>query len=397
MSAHAELITPEQARATIVAALRPTVVERRTLLTATGHVLAEPVVAPSDVPAFDNSAMDGFAFAMSSGPLNIVGESAAGAPYTSRVEAGCAVRIMTGAALPDGCDTVAMREVCSVDGAQLNVDWTAVRRGDHIRRRGAFMQAGGRVLDVGTVLTPSDIGLLASFGRTSALVRAAPRVAIVTSGTELVEPGSLSGGLGGGQIYNSNAYMLHALLAAYGAQPTMLPTVPDDLAAVRAVLQEAASAADLVITVGGVSVGEYDFVREALLADAAPMRFWRVRVKPGKPLAFGMLGATGVLGLPGNPVSAFVAFHLFVRPALAALCGAAFVDRTVVVPCRGDLDSTAARTEYIPGYLEDGEFVANRDRSSGNVLLMRGCDALAVVDEGVATVASGSAVSLVLL
>lgn len=406
MSEMNQFVSVAEARATILGALTPLGAQRLTLTHASGRRLFESVAAPADSPAFDNSAMDGFAFRFSDAghELRVVGESAAGVPFVGEVQAGEATRIMTGAMMPAGCDTVAMREICTVDGDTLTIDWTAVDgASQHVRRRGSYMRAGERVLTPAALLRPADIGLLASFGRTVVSVFRQPRVGIITTGSELVEPDCT---LGPGQIFNSNAYMLEALVHASGAAALVAPVVPDDEDATRSAFRDLGAKVDLLLTVGGVSVGDYDYVRQILDEETAGMAFWKVRMKPGKPLAFGMLRPHGVpvIGLPGNPVSSFVGYHQFVRPALDVLQGAAPSDcgpRTLRLRTTAAITSTPHRQEYVIGHIDassgEASFTPHVGPSSGNLVSMHRCDAFGVVDEGVSAVAAGDWVEVEIL
>lgn len=399
-----QLLSVEEARAAILTGVNPLGSQRCLLTEARGRYLAEAVESPLDAPAFDNSAMDGFAFcAADRGELlRLVGESAAGRPFQGEVARGQAVRIMTGAPMPSGADTVAMREICRVSGDELEVDWDSVRQaGDHVRRRGEYMRAHEIVLERGALLGPGEVALLASFGRTVVHAVRAPRVGILTTGTELVEPDRPRGA---GQIYNSNAYMLEALVDEAGAVPHVAPTCADELEATRDALRQLARACDLVLTVGGVSVGDYDFVRQVLDEETGGMAFWKVRMKPGKPLAFGVFpGGVPVIGLPGNPVSSFVGFHQFVRPALHVMRGGSAEDaalRRLRLPTDSALSSPAGRREYVLGHIDPRPqpvFVPHPDPASANVLTMRACDALAIVEEGVGRVAAGDIVDVEIL
>lgn len=390
-----QFISVEEARAAILDALTTLGAERVLLNDAPGRYVAEVVIGPFDSPAFDNSAMDGFAFQHTSAArMKLVGESAAGVPFAGEVRPGEAVRIMTGAAVPAGCDTVAMREACEVDADHVTVSLEEVEAGSHIRKQGTFMKAGEPVIEAGTLLRPADVGLLASFGRTVVSVTRAARVGILTTGTELVEPDREPGP---GQIYNSNAYMLEALVREAGGVPFVAPIVVDDEEATRRAILDLAASSDLVITVGGVSVGDYDYVQQILEEQSGGMAFWKVRMKPGKPLAFGTLRSskTPVIGLPGNPVSSFVGFHQFVRPALRLLHGGSGSGlRAMRLPATSEIRSTPRRREYVLGHLVDRDgvtwFEPHRNLSSGNVLSMHGCDALGVVEEGVEYVERGA-------
>ena len=380
-------ITVDDARATIVQAMRPLGAERVTLRDAAGRRLAAPIIAPSDSPAFTNSAMDGFAFRHAGATkMTVVGVSAAGAPFVGTVEPGQAIRIMTGAPVPHGCDTVAMREHCEVDGDELTVaNVLELPVGANVRKQGEYARAGEPAIPRGTLLGPAELGLAAGMGRAVVEVVRSPRVAILATGTELVEPDQVPGD---GQIYNSNSYMLEALVRDSGGAPTVSPSLRDDLDATRTAILDLAATADLVITVGGVSAGDYDFVRDVLQTEGDGMEFWKVKMKPGKPLAFGRIGArrVPVIGLPGNPISSFVGFQQFVRPALAVLQGAnaasAVAPRLRIATTQA-IRSTPYRREFVVGHIStDGEarFVPHDKRSSGNTLALLGCHAFAVFD-----------------
>lgn len=399
-------ITVEDARDRILSRLRTVGAERVTLTDAAGRYIAESIVAPWDSPAFDNSAMDGFAFRWSDRDeiLTVIGESAAGHPFDGSVGPGEAVRIMTGAAVPDGADSVAMREICQEKDGKLSVTEEPSRgEGANIRLQGEYMAAGEPVLRKRDRLGGAEIGLLAMFGRTVVYVSRRPRVAIVTTGSELVEPDREPGP---GQIINSNAYMIESLVRDAGGEPTVLPIVPDDEDATREAIGSLDATVDLVLTIGGVSVGDYDFVRDVLDETTGGMAFWKVRMKPGKPLAFGQLSKneTPVIGLPGNPVSSFVGFHQFVRPALQVLQGAAADEtplRRVRAKTSTPIRSTPRRRQYVLGALEQGggesHFVPHASQSSGNVLTTCRTSAFGIVEEGVDRIEAGAALDVQIL
>lgn len=315
------LLSVEEARAAILAAARPAVAAPQWVgcELALGRVLAEDIRAPIDVPPHENSAMDGYALrAKDLGEdrrLRISQRIAAGEPPRP-LEPGTAGRIFTGAPLPPGADTVVMQEDCAVEG-----DWLQIRerprRGSHIRPQGNDIPRGTLVLPAGTRLDPRHLGLLASLGLARVAVRPLSRIALLTTGTELAAPGTP---LAPGQIYNSNGPLLTALLQGQGCEVDNRGMVLDSSDATRTALSEAAKDADLVITTGGVSVGEEDHVKGAV-ESLGSLDLWRVRMKPGKPLAFGRLGEAHFLGLPGNPVSAYVTALLFVLPLLRQLQG----------------------------------------------------------------------------
>ncbi|QUV80770.1 molybdopterin molybdotransferase MoeA [Chloracidobacterium sp. D] len=315
-----------EAQALSLAWIAPVGVERVSLFEAVGRILAETVHAPHDLPPFDNSAMDGYAVvaadtagASEASPvrLEVSEQVTAGQLPQQAMSSGQAVRIMTGAPLPEGASGVVIQEQVRREGSTI---WLTrpVKEGDHIRRRGEDIRAGQAVMSAGECLTAAHIGVLAAFHRAFVTVRRRPVVAIVATGDELIEVDEPPAT---GKIVNSNAYALAALVRAAGAQPLVLPLVRDNVAQVEAAFAEAAATADVVVSSGGVSVGEHDLVKPALERLGLEARFWRVWMKPGKPLLFGRLRGRPCFGLPGNPVSGMVCFHLFVRPALGKMLG----------------------------------------------------------------------------
>ncbi len=349
-----------------------TSIKRIPLAAAAGRVLAEPLTSPIDVPGFDNSAMDGYALntrdlaRVRTSGLEISQRIAAG-DTGSLLEPGCCARIFTGAPVPDGANCVAIQEVCRVEHDRLFLDQD-LHEQENIRPRGNDIAAGDVILEPGAVLRAAQLGLAASVGIASVNIYRKLRVAIFSTGDELVDPGQP---LMPGQIYNSNRYLLRALLAAQGCKVIDLGTVPDSLDETRRTLLKAAEKADLVITSGGVSVGEEDHVRAALEA-TGKLTLWRIRMKPGKPLAFGRVLNTPFIGLPGNPVSVFVTFLLFARPYLHILQG-----RTPGEPLSYPVRSafgyrTGPRREYVRVRLAratDGDVVAEAFARQGSDVL----------------------------
>lgn len=284
---------------------------------ALGRVLAGDVVSPIAVPGEDNSAMDGYALRAADAGLRLpISQRIAAGATGSELAPGSAARIFTGAPVPPGADAVAMQEDCELIGGELSVR-VELRPGQNIRPRGQDIVEGSTVLRRGRRLRPQDLGLLASVGCSEVSVFRPLRVAVLSTGDELVEPGTA--GLAPGQLYNSNRYTLVALLRSLGMETLDGGIVPDDPAATAAALQRAA-AADVVITSGGVSVGEEDHVK-AQVEKLGELGLWRLAIKPGKPLAFGAIGRTPFIGLPGNPTSVYVTFQLVARPFLQKMQG----------------------------------------------------------------------------
>lgn len=320
-SAASALMPVEQALAQLLDEARPRLAsETVTLAQAVGRVLLEDIVAACDVPPWHNSAMDGYAVDSRSlrtdTPLVISQRIPAGVAPAALAPA-TAARIFTGAPMPAGADAVVMQENCRVQGERVLVT-TPVVSGENVRRQGADVALGSTVLQAGHRLRPQDIGVLAATGHATVRVGRLPRVVLMTTGDELVEPGQP---LLPGQIYNSNVYTLAALLRVLGIEPIDAGRVPDTLEKTEAALRQAAQQADCIITSGGVSAGEEDHVRTALQR-CGELAIWKLALKPGKPFAFGRIDDSLLFGLPGNPVSAFVTFLLLVRPALLAMMGA---------------------------------------------------------------------------
>jgi molybdopterin molybdotransferase len=395
-----DLISIAEARERVLAAARPLPAEDVPLDAALGRVLAEDARAEGDLPPFDSSAMDGYAVvAGPEGELPVVGESRAGSPASRPLAQGEAMRISTGAAVPEGADAVVPVERVQVeDDGRVRVP--ATQPGDHIRRAGEDARAGQAVIAAGTELDPAGVAVLAALGNASVRCGAAPRVAVLVTGDELVEPGEP---LGPGQIRDSNAYALAAQAVRAGASVVAKRVVRDDRAATEAAFGAALSESDVVIGSGGVSVGPHDHVKPALAALGVEERFWGVRLKPGKPTWFGTApDGTLVFGLPGNPVSAMITFHLFARPALRALSGA---DPTAATRASAVLDvavpRSPSREQVIRCRLraaDDGWHVSPTKEQGSHVLTsMLGAGAYALVPAGEGEVAAGERVDVELV
>ncbi len=370
------LLPVAEARRRIVDSVSPvTGRERLALRDGLGRVLAEAIVSPLQVPAFDNSAMDGYALraadlalAATDG-LALAGRALAGAPHEGAVGPGQCVRIMTGAVLPAGADTVVMQEQAEVL-AEGRIRLTGEHRaGENVRRAGEDVERGQTVLESGRRLTPADIAVIASLGIAEVQVHRRPRVAFFSTGDELCAPGQP---LQPGQIYDSNRYALSGMLRRAGVECLDLGVVPDRREAVEQAFRDAATMADAVITSGGVSVGEADFVKETL-ERLGQVDFWRIRMKPGKPLAFGRVGDALFFGLPGNPVSTMVTFYQFVQPALQALAGAPPTPPLRLrLPTRVPLRNRSGRTDFQRGRLchdDQGRPCVTMDRQQGSHIL----------------------------
>lgn len=319
--------------------------------TALGCVLAEDFISPVNVPPADNSAMDGYAVyasdTQSDVPLNVVAEQFAGMPRSEQnQEKGTATRIMTGALIPPGADCVVMQENTLRDGSTLTITKPAIA-GENIRRTGADIEMGTTVISKGTMLTPSHLVLLHSMGTSHIAVIRPLRVGILATGDELVEPGE---SLSSGQIYESNRIGTRALLAQLPVTITDYGIVQDDKAVLTNILTKASNEQDVIISSGGVSVGDADFVKE-LVAQLGEIDFWKVAIKPGKPFAFGKLGSAVFCGLPGNAVSAFVTAQQLVLPVIHQLCGVAYQHKaktlslTATLQC--DIKRRKGRQEFL--------------------------------------------------
>ncbi|MET8676974.1 gephyrin-like molybdotransferase Glp [Streptomyces sp. NPDC004647] len=401
------------------------------LLDAQGCVLVEDVTVPAALPPFDNSSMDGYAVRTAdvSGAseeypavLTVIGDVAAGSGELPTVGPGEAARIMTGAPLPPGAEAVVPVEWTDggtgggpVSGMRAAADapegatgevrvHRAAPAGAHIRARGSDVAAGELALAAGTVLGPPQIGLLAAIGRGTVTVRPRPRVVVMSTGSELVQPGEA---LGRGRIYDSNSFALTAAARDVGAIAYRVGAVADDARTLRATIEDQLIRADILVTTGGVSVGAYDVVKEALsqfepAADgSSAVDFRRLAMQPGKPQGFGSIGPerTPVLALPGNPVSSYVSFELFVRPAIRALMGLDPVSRETVraVCAEGVSSSPKGKRQFLRGRYADGAVTPVGGAGSHLVRALAHANALIVVGEDTTSVDAGARVDVILL
>ena len=393
----------EQARAQILAALpTPPVTRLQPLRDALGAVLAEDVIATLDVPAHTNSAMDGYALHGAdldkdgAARLQVIGRALAGVPFSGTVAAGSCVQVMTGAVMPAGTDTVVMQEECtrSDDRVQINA---GQRPGQNVRQAGEDMARGSAVLQAGVRLQSAHIGVLASLGLAEVRVHRPLRVAILATGDELR---SIGQPLADGQIYDSNRYTLFSMLTRLGLDILDLGVIEDSPAALRAAFTSAAQEADVVLTTGGVSVGEADFVR-TLLEELGQVQFWKIAMKPGRPFACGRLQDALFFGLPGNPVAAMVTFYQLVQPALLRLGGETRPPpaTSFQVPCDSRLRKLPGRTEYVRAVLqadEQGQLrVRSLDRQGSGVLTsMANSNCFVILPHAAGPVAPGDLVTV---
>lgn len=381
-----------------VSALRR--VEQVAVTSAIGRVVAEDVRAPVSLPPFPASAMDGYALRAADAqghaphPFICVGVSSAGHPFTGEVPPGHCVRIFTGATVPPGLDAVVIQEDCEVSERSVRVN-ELIRAGDNIRDVGQDVSAGTVIAQQGDVIGPFEIAWFTACGLTSIPVQMRPKVALLSTGDELIEPGQP---LALGQIYDSNRAALKALLQDLPIELIDLGVIPDNAAATAAALDQAATTAELIMTTGGVSVGDADHVKAAV-EERGELLLWRLNLKPGKPLAFGRIGQTHFLGLPGNPVSTIVTALLLARPLLLHLAGAAPVPvLRIKAALGGTIRHRPGREEYQRGTLiADGENVrvtVTGDQSSNRLASFRSANCLIRVPANAADLQDGSLVEV---
>ena len=378
------------------------------LLDAHGCILSEPVAADIDLPMFDNSSVDGYAVrladvarASGSSPvqLPVVGDIAAGSRPTYTVQPGMSVRIMTGAPVPPGAEAVVPLEWTDRGLASVTIN-QAPEPGANVRRRGEDVTTGQVVLEAGTRLGPGQLGLLAAVGRDRVLVRPRPRVVVISTGSELVEPGARTEP---GQIHESNSYILTTAAREAGALAFRVGIVPDDDRSLMNAIEDQLIRADLVLTSGGVSVGAYDVVKE-VLSRLGTVTFDTVAMQPGKPQGFGTIGPdrTPIITLPGNPVSSYVSFEVFVRPVIRRMLGVEPLHRPVVrAVCQQAFSSPAGKRQYARAWLDvaDGRYVVRPVGGAGSHLVgdLAHANALVVVPEAVTEVPAGGTVEVMVL
>lgn len=373
-----------RARELILSLVAPVAGNERTFIRQSlNRVLAEDVIAPVNVPAHDNSAMDGYAIrysdlaATGDTRLRVAGTAFAGKPFEGKLVSGDAVRIMTGAIVPQGLDTIVIQEIARAEGDHVVIP-PGQRIGQNFRHAGEDLQAGQPALKAGKLLRPAEVGLLASLGQVEINLKRRLRVAMFSTGDEL---GSLGNPLEPGQVYDSNRYTLWGMLQRLGCDTLDMGVVKDDPAALETALLQAADSCDAIITSGGVSVGEADFIRE-LMERLGDVAFWKIAMKPGRPMAFGKIGGADksawLFGLPGNPVAVMVTFYQFVRPALLKMMGTEpTTPPTFRVTCSASLKKAPGRVEFVRGmlYQNDGVWLVQPTGAQGSGILRSMSDA----------------------
>lgn len=395
-------LTPlDQALEQLLANLKPvTETETISLDQALGRVIAQPVTSQLNVPPADNSAMDGYALRSADGhegvQLTLIGKSFAGHPFDGDVDPGECVRIMTGAQIPAGADSVIMQEQVSLDD-QNNALITlqrAVSAGSHVRTAGEDIATGQTVFEPGRKLRAADLGLLASLGISDISVKRRLRVAVLSTGDELKKPGEA---LGPGQFYESNGYTISAVLEKLNTEITNFGILADDLETLRSAFRQADEVADVVITSGGVSVGEADFVKD-VLDELGEIAFWKLAIKPGKPFAFGFLPNSVFIGLPGNPVSALVTMHQLAVPMLTKISGQDAVKPLRIAAKAGcSIKKAPGRTDFQRGVYQTDEqgnmtVVTTGSQGSGMLTSMNMANCYIILEQQRGTVEVGETV-----
>ncbi|HUG74857.1 MAG TPA: gephyrin-like molybdotransferase Glp [Acidimicrobiia bacterium] len=389
-----------EAQREVLAAMVPLGSETVPLSEALGRVLAEDVAAPHAVPPFANSGVDGFAVRSSdlvAGPVTllVVDDVPAGRVASRAVAEGTAIRVMTGAPIPEGADSVVMVEDTTVDGDRVRIE-RAVPVGAHVRPRGGDVAEGTTVFSTGDRLSAAHLGVLASLGVTEPRVAVRPTVTVLSTGDEVVDPATTT--LTPGAIRDANGPMLVGLLEQLGTDVIGPVLVSDDPVALRAMIVEAAASSDAIVTTGGVSVGDHDLVK-VVLGELGSVDLWRVAMQPAKPFAFGVIDGVPLFGLPGNPVSAFVAYEQFVRPALLRRMGATRLFRPQSqVECGEALTTDPSKTVFLRMRLvegDDGPKVVGAGTQVSNVLsAMAAADVFGVIPVGVGDVAEGAMITV---
>ena len=395
------MLSFQQARQTILDHITPLGVERVGLLDASNRIVAEDIIAPWHLPVWDNSAMDGFAVRQSDCSdgctLTISGYIPAGGYSTDPVQPGTAVRIMTGAPIPPGADAVVPFEETREEGDQVTIRGT-VKVGDHIRVKGEDISQGENILTAGSLLRPAEIGLLATFNKVVVPVYRRPRVAILATGDELVEPGTPPSSH---QIVNCNSFAVAAALREIGAEPILLGIARDNRESHLQKIKEGLKT-DVLITSAGVSAGDRDLVRDTLDELGVKSVFWKIDIKPGRPTAFAMCGDKPVFSLPGNPVSTMITFEEFAKPALLKMMGHRRVlHPTVRATLKDHVKKKSGRTQFMRVFVttQNGQYTASTsgDQNTGILKTMIRANGLAILPAAPDQIAAGTQVDVQLI
>lgn len=370
--------------------------ETITIRESLGRVLSKDIISPCNVPNHHNSAMDGFAYKFEDAnkPLKIIGTAFAGRPYASNIQSGECIKIMTGAVIPAGADTVVMQERTTTIDNILTIT-EIPQKGANIRLAGEDLSLGQTVLAKGHLMRPADLGLIASLGQCEVEAYRKLKVAFFSTGDELVGVGQP---LEEGQIYDSNRYTLYGMLTRLGVEVDDLGAIPDQIDLLESTLVDAASNHDVVITSGGVSVGEADHMK-TLLAKHGQVLFWKINMKPGRPLAYGKVNNAHYFGLPGNPVATMVAFYQFVRDALVVLMGSTIRPMPLLsIECSAPIKKAKGRTEFVRGllYIDGGiwKVKPTGNQSSGVLSSMSAANCFIVLEEAVSNYEVGTPVQV---
>jgi molybdopterin molybdotransferase len=392
------MISIDEALSRLLALVTPLPCETVPLTDAIGRWASEPIIAKRTQPARDLSAMDGYALAANGAvpSWDVVGESSAGSPYRGSIMAGQAVRIFTGAALPTGADRVIMQEDAARDGNVISAtSANRIEPGHHVRRSGSDFRSGDTLIEAGERLTPARIALAVSGGHAELPVRRRVQVEVLSTGNELVAPGEDAGD---DLLPESNALMVGLMLRDFRCSVVSPGIIPDDLELLTGAIRQANESADVIVTTGGASVGDHDLVRPALEACGATLDFWKVAMRPGKPMFAGKLGRSIILGLPGNPVSAYVTAELFLKPLIAALGGATTPSpRRELAILHGDLPAVGPRTDHIRAVRNLGLVVPVGVNDSAALRALAKADTLIVRPAHSAPAKSGDTIEIILL
>ncbi|MCH7410077.1 molybdopterin molybdotransferase MoeA [Belliella sp. DSM 111904] len=364
---------------------------------AIGHVVAEDIFSPMDVPSFDNSAMDGYAFAYDPNSLNsfpVEGEIAAGSIPKGTLGKGKAIRIFTGAPIPAGADTVIQQEWVQRSNDQITFDIGKVKQGDHVRKKGAQTQAGTKILDAGSLITAGTVGLLASVGIATVGVFSTPSVGLIITGNEIKEVGQP---LEFGQIYNANGPLLIAYLRYLGVEKIETFKVDDQPNIVKQAIDKALAIHDIIIISGGISVGDYDFVKEGLENTKVSELFYKIKQRPGKPIFAGKKSQQLIFALPGNPASVITCFNQYVKPSILQWLGKNNVWKPqVTLPLESDVNKNADLTFFLKVKIIDGQVKVLEGQESFNLKAFAQCDGFALIPEGISHMQKGEKVAIYL-